>query len=171
MVNSRWTVDCTSFYDFLEEKRSGVTAALKQGLSERGPKLVSAVDEFVDAVTPGNNPAAHSMSGILLCGFKKGGSKAIIGDARGLVINAVHRSRDLAALIKEVKREGVFSRAVATSCKRIDEMSGFMDFCPSTEQGRQRWVQLQDCSLRFSECLQTGSSVRTKREKCWTVCR
>ena len=58
IVNSRWTVDCTSFYDFLEEKRSGVTAALKQGLSERGPKLVSAVDEFVDAVTPGNNPAA-----------------------------------------------------------------------------------------------------------------
>jgi hypothetical protein len=129
-------VDCTSFYDFLEEKRSGVTAALKQGLSERGPKLVSAVDDFVEAVTPGNNPAAHSMSGILLCGFRKGGSKAIIGDARGLVMNAVHRSRDLAALIKEVRREGVFNRTVAASSKRINEMKGFMDFCPKYRAGQ-----------------------------------
>ena len=75
--------------------------AVKQGMSERNPKLVSAVDDFVEAATPDNNPAAHTISGLPLGGFKKGGSKAIIGDAPGLVVYAIHRSRDLAALIKK----------------------------------------------------------------------
>ena len=48
-----------------------------------------------------------------------------------------------------MKREGVFDRKLAASNKKVDETDGFMDFCPSTEQGRQRWVQLQEMFVMF----------------------
>ena len=43
----------------------------------------------------------------------------------------------------------MFDRKVAASNKKVDEMVGFMHFCPSTEQGRQRWVQLQELFIVF----------------------
>jgi hypothetical protein len=138
-----------TFYDFLDTNRSKVTAALEQGVLERGPLVERAVNEFVEAVTPGNNPAAHSMAGTLICGFKRSGSKAVIGNLRGLCMNALHRSRDLGELISEVSTSGMFDREVAAVRIRANDMEGFQDFDPGTKQGRQRWVQLQELVVAF----------------------
>ena len=136
MSNSRWTVDCTSFYDFLRKNRDSVTTAFEVGVSVRGPQVARAVSDFEEAVTPGNNPAAYSMAGIVMVGFKQCGSKAVLGNARGLVKNTLYRSQDLSALIAEVNRDGVLDREVAEINLRADEMAEFKDFELSTEGGR-----------------------------------
>ena len=105
---------------------------------------MSAVSEFVKAATPGNNPAAHNMAGVIICDFKRSGLKAMISSLRGLCMNALHRSRDLEVLNGEVRRDGVFNREVAATRVRANDMGGFEDFDPSTEQGRQPWVLLQE---------------------------
>ena len=138
-----------TFYDFIDTNRSKVTATLEQGITERGPLAVKAVREFIKAVTPGNNPTGHSMAGTILCGFKRSGSKAVIGNLRGLVLNALHRGKDLEELISEVKSSGLFDREIAATKVRASDMEGFEDFDPSTEQGRQRWVKLQELAVEF----------------------
>ena len=148
-ATSRWTVDCVSFYDHINTNRSKVTTALEQAVLERGPLVVRAVSEFIEAVTPGNNPAAHSMAGTIICGFKSSGSKAVTGNLRGLCMNALYRSRDLEELIGEVRRNGIFNREVAAMKVKASDMAGFRDFDPATEQGRQRWVQLQELVVAF----------------------
>ena len=148
-ANSRWTVDCVSFYDHISTNRSKVTTTLEQAVLERGPLVVNAVSEFIEAVTPGNNPAAHSMAGTIICGFKSSGSKAVVGNLRGLCMNALYRSRDLEELIGEVGRNGVFNREIAAMEVKASDMAGFRDFDPGTEQGMQRWVQLQELVVTF----------------------
>ena len=64
-------------------------------------------------------------------------------------MNALYRSRDLEELISEVRRNGVFDREVAAMKVRANDMEGFKDFDPSTEQGMQRWMQLQELVVVF----------------------
>jgi len=111
--DKRWTVNGPTMYDHLDDSRSDVTAALEAAVSEPGPQVEAAMNEFVSAVTaavPGGRMAQHSIFSLLVEGYKRCGSESVVEDARGLVVNAVARSQDLGALVAEIRNEGVFDR-------------------------------------------------------------
>jgi hypothetical protein len=145
--DKRCTVNGPTLYDHLDDSRSDVTAALEAAVSEPGPQVEAAMNEFVSAVTaavPGGRMAQHSVFSLLVEGYKRCGSESVVEDARGLVVNAVARSRDLGALVAEIRSEGVFDREISEENEKNADMPGFIDFDPGTGAGRMRWRQLRE---------------------------
>ena len=145
--DKRWTVNGPTMYDHLDDSRSDVTATLEAAVSEPGPQVEAAMNEFVSAVTaavPGGRVAQHSIFSLLVEGYKRCGSESVVEDARGLVVNAVARSQDLGALVAEIRSEGVFDREVSEENVKVADMPGFIDFDPGTGAGRMRWRQLRE---------------------------
>ena len=96
--DKRWTVNGPTLYDYLDDSRSDVTAAYEAAVSEPGPRVEAAMNEFVAAMTaaaPGGRVAEHSVFSLLVEGYKRCGEESVVEDARGLVMNAVVRSQDL----------------------------------------------------------------------------
>ena len=165
-------MDCTSFYNFLRKNRDSVTTAFEVGVSVRGPQVARAVSEFEEAVTPGNNPAAYSMAGIVMVGFKQCGSKAVLGNARGLVKNALYRSQDLNELIAEVKRDGVS----ADRQRREDEALSFLeklkiettvsDYIPEEKEA---YKDFEDAGGEISDATRIGITKEKFREDLSTL--
>jgi hypothetical protein len=49
--DKRWTVNGPTMYDHLDDSRSDVTATLEAAVSEPGPQVEAAMNEFVSVVT------------------------------------------------------------------------------------------------------------------------
>ena len=91
----RWAVGGPTVHGHLDGSRSGVAATLGAAVLGPGPQVEAATNEFVSAVAaavPGGRLAQHSISSLLVEGHKRCGSKPVVGDARGLVANAMQRS-------------------------------------------------------------------------------
>ena len=145
--DKRWTVNGPTMYDHIVKNRSDVTQKFEDAVAEPGPQVEAAMNAFRAAVTEnqqGGRVTEHSMASLLVEGFKRCGSEAVAEDARGLVLNAVVRSKDLGALVAEVEAEGVFDREVSEADVSIADMPGFQDFDPGTSAGRMRWRQLRE---------------------------
>ena len=155
-------MDCVSFYNHISTNRSKVTSALEQAVLERGRLVVNAVSAVIEAVTPGNNPAAHNMAGAIICGFKTIGSKAAIGNLRGLCMNAMYRSRDLEEDAMGFSTGNLLqwkSRQVIWQCSEI-LIRGQNKACSGGYNCR-------NVSLHSSEYQWAGSRVRIKHVWCW----
>jgi hypothetical protein len=133
--DKRWTIKGPTMYDHIAKNRSDMTDKYESAVAEPGPQVEAAMNEFMGAVREsqqGGKVTEHSMASLLAEGFKRCGSEAVAEDARGLVLNAVVRSKDLGALVAEVEAEGVFDREVSEADVRIADMPGCQDFDPGT---------------------------------------
>jgi hypothetical protein len=138
-------------YDHIAQNRPEVTKAFQAAVEQPGPQVMAAISEFeasAVAGTAGTRFTEHSMASLLLEGFKRCDSEAVLEDARGLMMNAVVRSQELSALISEVRAEGVFDREMSEQDVRVGDLTGFKDFDPSTATGRMRWRQLRENFIR-----------------------
>ena len=142
--DKRVTVNSATLYDFIAKNRPEVIVALQTAIAEPGPHIQQAVNAFTAAVASGHRKVDKcSISGLLLEAYSRAESEAVAEDARGLVANAVFRSRELSALEAEVNRSGIFDRELSEGDFRVASLEGFQDFDPATAAGRDRWIQLQ----------------------------
>ena len=167
--DKRWTVNGPTMYDHIVKNRSDVTQKFEDAVAEPGPQVEAAMNAFRAAVTEnqqGGRVTEHSMASLLVEGFKRCGSEAVAEDARGLVLNAVVRSKDLGALVAEVEAEGVFDREVSEADVSIADMPGFQDFDPGTSAGRMRWRQLRELfEAYFAQSAEPAENEQRQKER------
>jgi len=162
------TVNSATLYDFIAQNRPEVIAALQTAIAEPGPHIQQAVNAFTAAVASGHRKVDKcSISGLLLEAYSRAESEAVAEDARGLVANAVFRSRELSALEREVEGSGIFDRELSEGDFRVASLDGFLDFDPATAAGRGRWIQLQRILTVYFSKPGNKKKSEKKAEKKW----
>jgi hypothetical protein len=166
-LDKRWTVNGPTMYDYVEKTRPEVTAAFQAAIAEPGPHVMQAINRFTAAVTAGNRLTRCSMASLLFEGFGRSTSESVAEDARGLVMEAVQKSRKLNALVSSVKSTGMFDREMSEGDGRVAAFKGFKDFEPNTPAGRRRWEKLQEVFTAYYTQPQNRKRSEQKAEKVW----
>ena len=124
-TDRRRTVNGPTMFDHLTLHSAEVIDELQMG---------QAFNKF----TAGGKIDKCSISSLLLEAFCRSGCESVAEDARGIVIDAVSRSRDLDAMLQEVVKTGMFDREAGADDEiRLAELDGFQDFNPATAAGAQ----------------------------------
>ena len=134
-TDRRRTVNGPTMYDHIEKNNAGVIRALQEAISQPGPHIGQAFNRFTASVAAGSKINKCSISSLLLEAFCRSECESVAEDARGIVIDAVSRSRDLDAMLQEVVETGMTGRQVLMM---RSGWQNWLDFRTSTQR------QLQD---------------------------
>jgi hypothetical protein len=167
-TDRRRTVNGPTMYDHIERNNAGVIRALQEAISQPGPHIGQAFNRFTASVAAGSKINKYSITSLLLEAFCRSECESVAEDARGIVIDAVSRSRDLDAMLQEVVETGMFDREAGADDEiRLAELAGFQDFNPAAAAGQKRWLKLQEIFAAYFSKPGNRDSNEKKAERKW----
>jgi hypothetical protein len=167
-TDKRRTVNGPTMYDHLLQHNAEVVNELQRAIAVPGPHMSQAVNRFTASVAAGNKTTKCSIASLLLEAYSRTRSESVAEDARGIVIDAVSRSRDLEQMLREVRMTGRYNREIgADDDIRVASLRGFKDFDPARAAGRKRWLLMQQIFTAFFEKPGNRDSSEKQAKKAW----
>ena len=167
-TDRRRTVNGPTMFDHLTLHSEEVIDDLQRSIAVPGPHMGQAFNKFTASVAAGSKINKCSISSLLLEAFCRSERESVAEDARGIVIDAISRSRDLDAMLQEVVETGMFDREAGADDEiRLAALNDFQDFNPATAAGKNRWVKLQKIFAAYFSKPGNRDSNEKKAEKKW----